>query len=407
MTRLYFTKFHFTIIVVIIALTFAFICESSAQKTMASISGRVLDGDGKPIPDLKLGIKPVKFGMHIDLKQRTPFSSWLRVMTDKEGRFFFPNIDPVSSQFVMFPEHGSEFELISIGIGDLTFYSIAFRRAMPTWFGKLTFAVEPGEHLENVILNVKTPRMRIRGRVLFEDGTPLVNEKIGLSISRRREWSTATGSGSSSGGMRRNFETDNEGYFVTYSQNNAATYIVSMNYKGFFAESEPIILEEGERYDDLVFTLKDIKRMKAREAVWVVNSVNGNGYKKIFCNSWNDAQTKAKAEGAYLVAINDKAEQEWLEGLFPENAFYWIGLYVPEKGSSWQWVNKQPLTYENWRMGQKPDIMDSNGEKIGVTMEFSAKKWMAIGSNSPFLSAIKQAILEKDKIHFATPDAKK
>ena len=53
MTQLHFTKFHLTIIVVIIALTFAFICESSAQKTMASISGRVLDGDGKPVPDLK------------------------------------------------------------------------------------------------------------------------------------------------------------------------------------------------------------------------------------------------------------------------------------------------------------------------------------------------------------------
>lgn len=407
MTRSYFQHSSIALLVVILVLTFTITSHVTSQKTLSSISGKVIDAEGEPVAGLDLTIKPVKFGLHIELKQRTPFSTWRRAVTDHKGRFAFHNIDPVSSQFVIFPEHGSDPELQSIEIGDLTFYSIAFRRAMPTWFGKLTFSVEPGEHLENVIVNVKTPRMRIRGRVLFEDGTPLINEQISLTINSRRTQIFPGGTGGSSGSMTRNFETDNEGYFVTYSQNNAATYTVSMAYKGFFAQSEQIILEEGERYDDLVFILKNVKKMKAREAVWIVNPATGNAYKKIQCNSLKDAKAKAAAENAYLVAINDEAEQKWIERLFNKKAFFWIGLNVPENETPWQWGSGQPLTYTNWRNGDKLNNIAANEEKTGVAIEFSAKKWVAIGEESPFLPAVKHAILEKEGIHVPKPKANK
>ncbi len=405
MTRLHFKEFLILMFVVMIVLTFAISWHATAQETMSSISGKVIDENGKPVVGLKLAIKPVKVDFRGDMPARKPFLSWLRSVTDTEGRFSFLNIDPVSSQFAMFPEHGSDYEIISLSIGDLTFQSTAFRGGLGTNFGKLTFAVDPGNHLENAIVNVKTPRTRIRGRVLLQDGTPLANEELGLLVSHYQRSPGGRGGGGGSSG--RNVKTDNQGYFVTYNAEAPAENTVKMTYKGMVAQSEKIILNEGERYDDLVFVLKNIDRTKARQGIWLVNPENGHGYKKIACDSWEDAKAKAAAANAHLVAINDEAEQKWLEGLFPEKAFFWIGLRVPEDETSWQWDNGQPLTYTNWRNSPKPDFTAVNESKDPFAMGFYSKKWMVIGSNSPFLSSVKQAILEKEGLNVPKPQAEK
>lgn len=385
--------------IVLFSLFTVFFCTStiSAEDTLTSLSGRVVNEHGDPVPDIHLAIKPIKFGQHIDLKQRTHFLIWPRVVTGKDGEFSFKNIDPVSSQLVIFPEHGSDLEIHSIEIDSLTFYSIAFRQGMRPWFGKLTLAVEPGEHLDNVVVRVKEPRMRIRGRVLYEDGTPLINERISLTISRESVHKFDGGESRSGGRMTSTFETDNEGYFVIYYGNEGATYDVSMTYKGFSAASEPIILEKGERHDDLVFKLKNTSRTIERDTVWIVNPFTGNAYKKIQCANLQDARDKAELENAYLVAINDEAEQKWIESLFKHKAFFWIGLSVRDNNREWQWNNGQPLTYTNWRKGQQPNSRNVKEEKIGIALDFYAKKWVAIQHNSPFRSAVKMAIIEKDK----------
>ena len=81
---------------------------------------------------------------------------------------------------------------------------------------------------------------------------------------------------------------------------------------------------------------------------WAVNPANGHAYKKIWCESLEDAKEEAAVQGAHLVAINDKAEQEWLLGFFG-NHLYWIGLSDAGKEGEWVcWQNGEPLTYENW-----------------------------------------------------------
>ena len=379
-------------IILILIITINTLAEDSATK----LSGRIVNEHGQPVPDIHVAIKPVQFGEHVDLKQRTHFLIWPRVVTDRDGKFTFNNIDPVSSQLVIFPEHGSDHEIQSIEIGDLSFYSIAFRQGMPTWFGKLTFAVEPGEHLENVIVHVKEPRMRIRGRVLYEDGTPLINEEISISVGLESVKKFDGGESRSGGRMTRNFETDNEGYFVVYYGGRPATYDVQMTYQGFTAGSEPIILEEGERYDDLVFKLKNTPKTIKRDSVWIVNPLTGNAYRRIQCVNLQDARDQAARENAYLVAINDEAEQKWLEGLFKHRTFFWIGLSVPNNETQWQWDNGQPLTYTNWRKGQQPNKTEDDST-TGVALDFYAKKWVEIKHRGPYKSAVKMAIIEKDK----------
>ena len=169
MTHSHFRRFCVAMLVSIAVLILVFSSDGVAQIGKSSLSGRVIDTKGKPVTGLELAIKPVEIKEPRNIVPRTPFSDWLRVVTDKEGRFSFHNIDAVSSQFVMFPESASDFEIISLEIGNLTFYSTAFLPHFPTWFGKLTFTIEPGTHLENVVVNVKPPRMRIRGRVLLKE----------------------------------------------------------------------------------------------------------------------------------------------------------------------------------------------------------------------------------------------
>ena len=406
MMHSHFKRFRVGVFVGIAVLTLLFSGDSIAQADKSSLSGRVVDTNGKPVAGLELAIKPVEIKKPRDMVPRTPFSSWLRAVTDKEGYFSFPNIDAVSSQFVMFPENGSDFEILSLEIGDLTFYSTGFLRNFPTWFGKLTFTIEPGTHLEDVVVNVKPPRMRIRGRILLKDGTPLANTDVSLTVRHRRRDTTLfiLPSGGSGGSSRRGVRTDAEGYFVSYYPDETAKYSVIVKYEGASAKSRWFRLKEGQQYDKLVLVLKDLEehrvrrseRAKAQQAVWVGNPENDHAYKRIECDSWEDAKAKAKAENAYLVAINDASEQKWLEALYPEKMFFWIGLRVSGKEATWQWSNGEPLTYANWIVSQEPDIGSTDEGELPVAMEFFSKRWMAIGAESPFLPMVKYAILEKE-----------
>ena len=410
----HFRRFYVVILVGIVALTLLFPADSLAQEGKSSLSGQVVDMDRKPVVGLALAIKPVEIREPRDMVPRTPFSDWSRVVTDEEGRFAFRNIDAGLYQFVMFPESASDFEIISAEIGDLTFYSTAFLRNFRTWFGKLTFTIEPGTHLEDVVVNVKPPRMRIRGRILLKDGTPLANTRVGLTVRRRqrdRDFFILPGGGSG-GSSGRNVKTDAEGYFVSYYPDETAEYSVIVKYEGVSVKSRWFRLREGQRYDELVLVLRDLEahlarrseRVKARQAVWVVNPDNDHAYKRIPCDSWEDAKAKAEAENAYLVAINDAAEQKWLEALYPEKMFFWIGLRVPKKAATWQWDNGEPLMYANWINAQQPESVSIAEDEVPVAMEFFLKRWMAIGAESPFLPVIKYAILEKADISVETDE---
>ena len=406
MTRACFNRFYIAIFVGVVMLSFVAPWVGVTQDDKSSLSGRVVDIKGKPVAGLELAIKPVEIIKESrDMVPRTPFASWLRTVTDKQGRFSFQNIDAGSSQFVMFPESASDYEIISLQIGDLTFYSTAFLEGFQTWFGKLTFTIEPGAHLEGVVVNVKRPRMRIRGRVLLKGGTPLANTDISLTVRRRKRETflfvlPAGGSAGSSGGGVR---TDAEGYFVSYYPDEASEYSVIVEYEGASAKSRWFNLKEGQRNDKLVLVLRDLEehrlrrseRIKARQALWVVNPENDHAYKRIKCDSWEGAKAKAEAENASLVAINDASEQKWLEAVYPEKAFFWIGLHVPEKEGAWQWDNGEPLTYANWISSQQPQNVSIAEDEVPVAMEFFSKRWMAIGPKSPFLPMVQYAILEK------------
>ena len=407
---------HFSILYVailagMVALSLLFSWNSIAQEGKSSLSGRVVDTDGNPVSRLGLAVKPVEINMGQEKGPLAPLASWPRALTDADGRFSISNIDPVSSRLVMFPEHGSRFEIVSVQIEGLTFrYYEVSGYGFPPWLGQLTFAIEPGTSVEDVVVKVEPPAMRIRGRVLLKDRTPLANAEIDLTIRDRRLrykgfFPFRRVTGGSSGISRSHTWTDAQGYFVTYNVRGAKEYSVVVRYEGVPVESRWVHLKKGERYDKFVLRLNDLdehrenrsKREKARQAVWTVNPENDHAYKKITCDSWEDANAKAETEGAYLVAINDASEQRWLEAVYPEKAFFWIGLRVPAKEASWQWDSGEPITYANWGAAGRPDSTADGVGGIPIALIFASKKWMAIDTNSRLLPVVKHAILEKER----------
>ena len=202
--------------------------------------------------------------------------------------------------------------------------------------------------------------MPIRGQ---DDETPLLETLFTLDVK-------ATGDDeehrSHLSGQR---ETDNAGFFVEYLYQ-PGCYAVAVEYQGLSATSE-LTLKVGEQRDDLVFALNgapvffDIFGVEMMAptvpntiGVWI-GAPNGSQYKSVRCSSWQDARTKARAEGVQLVSINDGMEQGWLAEQF-EFLPYWIGLAYSIETGEWEWSSGEPLTYTNWAMGQPKRIGDEN-----------------------------------------------
>ena len=379
----------------IVVLLFGALSYSNAEEATSTLSGRVVGVDGNPIAGIPIAIHPPE--TFDGMEQQGHFFA-LESQTDDAGRFSIANIAPVAVELVILPYDEPDHEILSAKMGPVTVY----QQELPP-FGGIVFAVKSGTHIENVEVIAK-PRMRIRGRVVFADGTPLVKSRIRINTSRRSF--DGQGSGNSSGGR----QTDDAGYFVKYV-NSSGLYTVTVSHQELSTTAEPFPLQEGERKDNVLFTLESEPiptdaprgRVDARtspapgEGVWVVNPANRHAYKSIRCEGWNDANDQAVAENAYLVAINDEAEQKWLSEIFGSRA-YWIGLTDLAKEGEWSWTNGEPVTYTNWRQPYEPMDID-RGEEDYVFMGHSATgEWSDVGPDDGAWRSVRMAILEKEHL---------
>ena len=412
-------KLHLISLTAIVALFVGASSHSITQETTSTLSGRVVDVDGNPIASLLVAIQSVEISndymrpmyMIENVEHMAAeYTALPKSQTDEAGQFAITNLKPGLIQFLAQPAKppadsslfdlslnavfAPDAEVLSIQIGAITLYP--YNQDEPP-LGGITFAIEPGVHLENVEVAVQ-PRMRIRGQIVFADGTPLANARLRIS-ARRRDFD-GTGTGGSGGAPW----TDNAGYFVQYVDD-PGFYTVAVNFQGLTAISEQFILEAGQRYDDLVLTLDSepvpIEPTPDRTKLdstgqWALNPANNHIYKRIHCDSWDDAQAKAVNEGAHLVAINDAEEQAWLVRVFG-TAPYWIGLTHVAQENEWRWTSGEPTVYTNWTTDKLTNV--DSGDEDYVFMGLSSDGgWHKVGPQSPEWQMTQMAILEKESL---------
>ena len=273
----------------------------------------------------------------------------------------------------------------------------SFRQKLGVFAGVIVLSL-------NVVTTAQTynaPQVQVR--VVFADGTPLVNADIHVLIQRRKF-------GGREGGLsRRTMQTDATGYFVeTLDGNDDEFYMVGVAYQGHLAKTSPFILHEGQPQVHLLLPLNDnpvrpdrwrpgrvfatLEAFLEPPPVWVVNPINGHAYKRVRCHDVMDAMTLAAEEGAYLVSINDKVEDVWLQEIqkiFKLDSF-WIGLSDVAEEGQWVWHSGEPVTYTNWREHLKGM---GNTEIKDYAISYFGGGWRAVGDeHTPFRGG---AILEK------------
>ena len=407
----------------------------AAAEERSGLSGKVVDLEGNAVAGFTFAIQPVQLHDGFLEPERGFHPSLSTGETDSTGAFTVSDIQPGLVQlsalpaplldaFEMFdperfppegevpPElmghihHEPDKKIFSIQVGKVTFFNIGDHPFSPG----LTFALEPGVIIEDIKVTVKS-RLRIRGRVIYADGTPLANAEANLSMKQRHEFRPNHG-----GSYGTNFFTDAGGYFTQYPDE-PGFYTLSVEYNDLSAGAGPFLLKDGVQPEEIVLTLEgkpdpieppvdnipvpgDIEFREPSapppaKSVWIINPTNGHAYKKIACEDWNDAQRKAVEEGAHLVSINNEAEQHWLEVIFIHKPF-WIGLTDAEKEGEWQWDSGEPVTYTNW--ATQPTSRDRlpDAEKDYVVLTFRQGEWQSVGPESPFWRMARQAVIEKD-----------
>ena len=402
-------------------------CHNS--ENTATFSGRLLDVNGKPISGHLVTLYPVEMsdrGSAIFEPMVTIATSpgFLTARTNRNGAFTFTQeINPGMIRLRLLPpkfldnirkpdfkeaDLRSEYHLVSVKIGVMTFYADDIHGA-----GSTTFSLQTDRRIQNAVV-IARPEMWIQGRIVLADRKPLANATVMFKLQSREQGK----SGSSRYGDSLQI-TDAKGNFTygLFYHSQPTFYKMSIEYQGLSAASEEFLIKGGTRYKGLVLTLNgdssaipdDPKPPKPPQMLgmiappekltpeqWIVNPANGHAYTKILCENLEAAEDQAASERAYLVAINDEDEQNWVSGVFG-NELYWIGLHKTENAEQWQWDSGEPLTYTNWGPKDRfPSHILSAGEKHAGIMTFVDGEWYAVAADDLFWNVTKMALLEKD-----------
>ena len=368
MTGFRFVQHTFTLLTVLLVLSFACVSDIAAEAEYATLSGRVITAEGEPVA-----------GASIMLQMST-------VETDSEGRFAFTKIFPEQTRLNVLrnpmmessPSQPSNTEIQAIKFGKVAFYPHVLHDSSRS----ATFAIEPGTDIKNVEVILER-QLIVQGRIVFKNGESLVDTSLKIKIDQLEL------DGTDGYGFNRSLRTDAGGNFV-YATYTPGIYILSINHHGLSAASEPFIIEAAKPHEKVVLTLNgnstDLsapppeapKKQRLYHpayvsdvpGMWVINPANGHAYKWIACNDREEAQAQAADEEAHLVTITSEAEQIWLEAVFGRGP-YWIGLTDVLKEGEWVWETGEPVTYINW--GENDEDEDVLDEPPALLKAFGAK----------------------------------
>ncbi len=258
-------------ILVLISISALFVASSHniAEKSTSTLSGRVVNMEGEPISGFRLAIHPIDV---IDGEMWQVPLPIHQLKTDAAGHFQVSDILPGHAQFVVSPETDAfeaDSEIHSVDVAGLSFLpidapklKISHHPTRPIFgarfveskklssVGGIPFYIKSGLDIKDITIKVR-PRMRIRGKVLLADGTPLANAAVKFNINYR----SFDGVNSGNGSITPTY-TDSDGYFVKYV--NLPIFVkVSVAYNGGMATSKTVKISAEQPRHDLVLRLSD------------------------------------------------------------------------------------------------------------------------------------------------------
>ncbi|MDE0484220.1 MAG: lectin-like protein [Candidatus Poribacteria bacterium] len=467
MTHLRSRKNSVIVLTVLCVLVLTVVHNSPAEESFSTLSGRVITAKGEPVAETPIVFLYVRIRENAELdtlydKTLYPFlrqrpgpppnmpahirqrmmgkmpteqekqtrPPFLKTVTDSEGRFTFSEIASGLAQIMVLHANPPEKKpqppgrehlsytpppaIKSIKFGKVAFYPHDFSYSPET--GGVTFAIKPGAKIGNVEVIMGTNarnQLLIEGKIIFKDGTPLVDTSLNVKVGNLTLGETDGDT------FSRSISTDTDGNF-RLSVFAPGIYSLSIEHLGLSSISDMFILKEEGLHEGLVMTLngnlselgvappenEDIEMNRYRyepdiPKVWIVNPENGHAYKAVRCESREEAQTKADTEEAHLVTITNEHEQLWLEVAFGNQPF-WIGLTYATFGSKWQWDTGEPLEYTNWTLAENDDdfFMRRPPGFPGMDKNFaimsSEGQWKAIDLQGRSRERARMAVIEKD-----------
>ena len=378
-----------------------------AQDAASLFAGRVIDEGGEPMGGVTVALMPVEDGpgawFPVPIAADTPWSDEPRAfatVTDADGNFSITDFGSGPVLFGLLPFYHPPADVLHLEMNGLILYTSRLARDRG-----IVFVIEPGKQVENVEVTVRRA-LQIQVTVRRMDEEPLANADIQLRLQLLSLEDGDKSSKSWSG------QTDADGEFVQWASRWPTSapvyYIVSATYQGHRAQAKPVLLNP----ETLSFTSvlrfpmplppvpgnashqhhasASVSSGMTPHGVWVINPSNGHAYKKIRCSGPEDAIFQASEEGAYLVSINDAAEQQWLERVFSPYLTL-IGLNDIAKEGEWRWHSGEPVTYTNWAPHEPHDT--NRGEEDYVMWRGG---WADIGPEQIPWRLLRTALIEKE-----------
>lgn len=424
-------RFHIkqlTFLLSMLSLLVAFECVAAPT---ASLSGRVIDEAGNPVEEFKVVLLT---GFHELMVQHLfPWMSaevvidrgvppanapdappYTQVMskTDKTGAFAFINVvsQPLMMLAITFPQRGPDhdYEFIRFKIGGVTFRINRNEPAVP-------FSISPGTTVQDIEITARL-RRGIRVQVVTADGTPLKNTTVNVKVEQ-------SFNGGFAAFAEQAVRLNDAGQFTEEIYRNG-TYTVNVRHNDLTAKSAPLKIGTHQRAEVVLQLLSAAEQEKLNalpnaavseiqqlinEGIWVINPENRHAYKRIRIKTLKEARQKAKAQGAYLVAINDAAEQHYLlEVLGGQSAAvnnFWIGL----KAGATHWDSGEPVTFTRLVTPtqstdtEKADDAKPEKDRANVLLWGEHGRWTVEHHGSPTTKYFGYAILEKENFIVGMP----